>query len=175
MNASEDKRRLYETAVEAYADSMYRVAFRMVGDADLANEIVQDTFLAAWKNLEQLQDVAALKGWMFSILRNQFSRLARREFRQPRSADVEWYAVEHHEDGARGDIRESVQQAIHQLDDDHKLPLLLVAMEGWSTEEASEMLGIPRGTVLSRLHRGRERLRQLLWEHDPAHGRVDEQ
>jgi RNA polymerase sigma-70 factor (ECF subfamily) len=61
-----------------------------------------------------------------------------------------------------GDPGERVQAALEQLEDNHKLPILLVSMEGLSVDEAAEVLGWPRGTVLSRLHRGRQRLRQKL-------------
>jgi RNA polymerase sigma-70 factor (ECF subfamily) len=64
-------------------------------------------------------------------------------------------------------LQGSVQAAIARLDEDHRLPILLVTMEGWSTEEVAEMLDIPRGTVLSRLYRARQQLKLILapdWE-----------
>jgi RNA polymerase sigma-70 factor (ECF subfamily) len=64
-------------------------------------------------------------------------------------------------------LKDSLQTALASLDDDQRLPILLTFMEGWSTEEVAELLGIPRGTVLSRLHRGRQKLKTILasdWE-----------
>ncbi len=62
----------------------------------------------------------------------------------------------------QGEFRGQFQEALSHLDDSHKLPLLLVSMEGLSVEAAAEVLGVPRGTVLSRLHRGREKLKTIL-------------
>lgn len=163
MHTEESRRALFQSAVEQHADSIYRVAFRLSGHHELARELVQETFLAGWKNLEQIDQPERIRAWLMGILRNQFSKQLARETRQ-RHAGLE--AEPAVGDGDRM-LTRSVQAAIAKLDEDHRLPILLVAMEGWSTEEVAEMLDIPRGTVLSRLYRARQQLKLILapdWE-----------
>ena len=101
-----------------------------------------------------------MRGWLFAILRNQYSKLIRKESRSTPTA-------EHLDTIASTEkpvdpTRDLVQSAIEELDEKHKIPLLLVSMEGMSVDQTAEMLGVPRGTVLSRLHRAREKLKQIL-------------
>ena len=110
-----------------------------------------------------------MRGWLFAILRNQYSKLIRKEARStPTTEHLDSVAVyEKPVDQAK----QVVQSAIEELDENHKLPLLLVSMEGMSVDQAAEALGIPRGTVLSRLHRAREKLKQILIR-DPANAEL---
>lgn len=162
MQNVDDRRRLYEHCVRDQAASMYRLAYRLTGSADLAEELVQTTFYCAWRSLHQLKDHSKMGGWMFSILRNQHAKLRRkrRGERELTDAMIDNLASNPHD--SDGDTGEAIQNAIQRLDDNHKLPLLLVAMEEYSIEAAAEALGWPRGTVLSRLHRGRQKLKSLL-------------
>ncbi len=163
MHTEETRRALFQSAIEQHADSIYRVAFRMSGNHELARELVQETFLAGWKNLHQVERPERIQVWLMGILRNQFSKQLSKE-RRHRHAALEAEPVTEVGDGI---VTSSVQGAIAKLDEDHRLPLLLVTMEGWSTEDAAEILGIPRGTVLSRLHRARQQLKLILapdWE-----------
>jgi RNA polymerase sigma-70 factor (ECF subfamily) len=162
MRNDADRRRLYEECVQAHAASLYRVAYRLTGCHDLANELVQETFLNAWKDLPKLNDESKIRGWMFSILRNQYAKSGRwtKRARELTDSMVENLSVRDTTDQA--DACGEFQFAFDQLDDEHKLPLLLVSMEGLSVEVAAQTLGVPRGTVLSRLHRGREKLKTIL-------------
>jgi RNA polymerase sigma-70 factor (ECF subfamily) len=163
MHTEETRRELFQSAVEQHADSIYRVAYRLSGNHELARELVQETFLAGWKNLDQIDQPERIRAWLMGILRNQFSKQLSRETRHRHAGlDAEPAAGE-----GKGMLTKSVQAAIAKLDEDHRLPILLVAMEGWSTEEVAEMLDIPRGTVLSRLYRARQQLKLILapdWE-----------
>ncbi|MEZ6094228.1 MAG: RNA polymerase sigma factor [Pirellulaceae bacterium] len=160
MQHSDSRRQRYETAVEQFSDSTYRVAYRLTSDHELARELVQETFMAAWKNLDQLQNQEAMKGWLFSILRNQYSKQVGREKRnQHARIDNESETASR---PTTTKTQHEVQEAIARLDDDQRLPLLLVSMEGWTVDEASELLAVPRGTILSRLHRARQRLKKWL-------------
>lgn len=160
MTQSEEKLlRQYEECVVACADSMYRVAFRLTSNSTLARELVQETYLQAWKNLNSLKDPTKLRGWMFSILRNQYTKLLRKESKVAKSVEhIETFAQPKPTEN-NNDSQEIVQAALATLDDKHRLPLLLVSMEGMSVEEASKILDVPRGTILSRLSRGREKLK----------------
>jgi RNA polymerase sigma-70 factor (ECF subfamily) len=144
MHMDQTRRELFQSAVEQFADSIYRVAYRMSG----SHELVQETFMAAWKNLHQIQQPDRIRYWLMGILRNQFTKQLSQETRH------------------RHEVL-NLQTAIASLDDNQRLPILLTIMEGWSTEDVAELLGVPRGTILSRLHRGRQKLKTILasdWE-----------
>jgi RNA polymerase sigma-70 factor (ECF subfamily) len=156
----------FEQCVEQCADSMYRVAFRLTGNATLATELVQECYLAAWKNIDSLKDAEKMRGWMFSILRNQYSKLVRSEKKVPQLCEGSMDEIVPASDrDSKSMVTEKVdfvQRALACMDDKFRLPILLVSMEGLSVESAAEALGLPRGTVLSRLHRGREKLKLTL-------------
>ena len=146
--------------METCADSLFRVAFRMTGNRTLASELVQETYLNAWRNIGSLKDLEKMRGWMFSILRNQYSKLIRGENKSvPTSEHLEQVATPTQNET---DVQDAVQAAVASLDDNHRMPVLLVSMEGFSVDEAANILDIPRGTVLSRLHRGRQKLKEVL-------------
>ena len=150
----------FEECVERCADSMFRVAFRLTGNRTLASELVQETYLQAWKSISNLKDLDRMRAWMFSILRNQYTKLIQKERRSiPTSEQLDSVAVISKESE---DTKDRVQAALASLDEKYKLPVLLVSMEGMSVEEATKVLEVPRGTVLSRLHRGRQKLKQIL-------------
>ena len=160
MPDSFDMQSQFEACVEQCADSIYRVAFRLTGNDTLARELVQNTYLEAWANIGKLKDRKKLRGWMFAILRNQYSKLVREERRSIATTDQLGEIAETKKEEL--DNAAAIQEAIDRLDEKYKLPLLLVAIDQMSIDMAAEVLGIPRGTVLSRLHRGREKLRQSL-------------
>ena len=160
MPPNDQDRLTFESAIAAHAESLYRVAFRLTGNHHSAHELVQETYLGAWTNIAQLKDPTKLRGWIFAIMRNQFAKVRQRQrISISESAEIETVPASH---ANANDLQEMVQEAVQRLDDDLRLPILLVTMEGWSIAEAAEQLGIPLGTVLSRLHRGRLRLRQYL-------------
>ena len=115
--------------------------------------------MQAWKNLRSLKDPAKLRGWMFSILRNQYTKLLRKESKVANPTEHIEMVAEPSPQENKNDSQEIVQAALATLDDKHRMPLLLVSMEGMSVEQASEVLDVPRGTILSRLSRGREKLK----------------
>lgn len=152
--------RTYEDCVNQCADSMFRVAYRLTGNRTLAGELVQETYLNAWKGLESLTDPKKMRSWMFAILRNQYTNLLRKESRAAKTTDlIDCIPAREPRESETSD---AVQDAIAMLDEKHRMPVLLVAMEGLSVEEAAEVLQVPKGTVLSRLHRGRSKLKELL-------------
>ena len=163
MSDDSQPRQLFECCIEQNADSMYRVAYRLMGDREAASELVQETCLQAWRSIDSLRDPSRMRGWVFAILRNQYTKMLRKlpaesQLVQPESVQASSAA----ETTNKERTQETVQQAIEQLDDRHKLPILLVSMEGMSVEAASEVLNVPRGTVLSRLHRGRKQLKEII-------------
>ncbi len=155
-----EARRQFEECVDRCADSLFRVAYRLTGNRTLASELVQETYLSAWQSIDSLKDPDRIRPWMFSILRNQYTKLLHKEKRHvPTTHDLSDGSTPEPTDG---DAVDRMQAALSVLDEKHKLPLLLVAIEGMTVEEAARVLDTPRGTVLSRLHRGRQKLKEIL-------------
>ena len=155
-----EAQRQFEECVECCADSLFRVAYRLTGNRTLASELVQETYLSAWKSIDSLKDPDRIRAWMFSILRNQYTKLLRKEKRHvPTSEHLSDFSKP---DPTNENAVDRVQAALAMLDDNHKLPVLLVSLEGMTVEEAARVLETPRGTVLSRLHRGRQKLKEIL-------------
>lgn len=153
--------------VEQCADSLFRVAYRLTGNETLAAELVQETYLNAWKSIDRLEDSDRMRAWMFAILRNQYTKLLRKEKRSVPTSEHLDTLQNSKSSSNENETVDQVQAALGKLSDIHKLPLLLVAIEGMSVEDAGKVLDLPRGTVLSRLHRGRQKLKELLTHHQP--------
>lgn len=165
MSDQRQIRRLFEQCIEQHADSLYRVALRLMGNRDLADELIQETYLNAWRGLESLKDETKMRGWLFAILRNQYTKILRstsKTTQLPTTIPIEEVALARSEDAVQVEQQYRVQTAIDRLPDSQKIPTLLIVMEGLSVEEAAAVLSIPRGTVLSRLHRGRAKLKRWL-------------
>lgn len=155
-----EAQRQFEECVERCADSLFRVAYRLIGNRTLASELVQETYLSAWKSIGSLKDPDRIRAWMFSILRNQYTKLLHKEKRHvPTSEHLSDVSKT---ESTNDDAVDRVQAALAMLDEKHKLPVLLVSLEGMTVEEAANVLDTPRGTVLSRLHRGRQKLKEIL-------------
>ncbi len=154
--------RQFESAVDEHAAALYRVACRLTGHHHLAGELVQETYLQAWQGLGSLRDRAKLKSWLFGILRFQYAKLVRRESRINSLHEGDADSLSAPGSGETGELVDQVQAAVAELADEHRFPILLVSMEGLTVDEAAAILELPRGTVLSRLHRGRQKLKQIL-------------
>ncbi len=168
----------YEQLVHDHARDLYRFAYRLCGRADWAEDLVQETFTEAWKSIASLRDVARGKAWLFRILRHRYSHAIRDQSRRIRpTANLE----DSQATAAGRDVldlladRELLDQALDSLSDAFKQPFLLVFGQDLTCQEAAEVLDIPLGTVLSRIHRARVILRQRLRElghesHSKQHG-----
>lgn len=161
MPEESDPRKLFDDCVATCADSMYRVAFRLTGNSASAEDLVQESYTQAWKNIDSLRDPKRMRGWLFAILRNQYLKACRQK--SPLASDaVETIEDQHFEQMQKTENVDLIQRAMEQLDESQRMPILLVSMEGLSVEEAAEILEVPRGTVLSRMHRGRKRLKEII-------------
>lgn len=161
MQDDSNTRELFEACVANCADSMYRVARRLSGNSGEAEDLVQESFAQAWQKIDSLRDSSRMRSWLFAILRNQYLKSVRKK-KPVASSDVEQIADHRTATPSEEGSSDIVQAALEQLDEDQRMPILLVSMEELSAEEASDILGIPRGTVLSRMHRGRQRLKEIL-------------
>ena len=162
-------RSVYESWVRDHSAGLYRCAYRLSGRADVAEELVQDTFVEAWRSIKSLRDAASARGWLMAILRHRYARWVRDEARRPSSggavggpASIENLPSAAPTPGEALGQRDWLQAGLDSLDDRFKLPLIMVFMEGLSCEEAARALELPVGTVLSRLYRARQKLRECL-------------
>ncbi|MEM7477234.1 MAG: RNA polymerase sigma factor [Planctomycetota bacterium] len=160
MPQEAEYRQDFEDCVHDCADSLYRVAFRLTGEASAAQDLVQETYLNAWKGIKTLESKARMRAWVFAILRNQYSKYLRQEKKiSTHSSNVDSLMAQ---TTSTPQIPDEIQKAIDKLDDKHKLPLLLMTMEGLTADETATALDIPRGTVLSRVARAKDKLRRTL-------------
>lgn len=170
--------RIKEEAI-SYIDSLYRTALRMTGNPADAEDLVQETYLRAFRAIDQFKPGTNLRAWLFKIQTNSFINDYRKRVRRPRNTsldDVEEYYLYNHlvESGVQpapsiteDEILEQIDdadvfRALDELPDNFRQVVLLADVEGFAYREISEILEIPVGTVMSRLHRARRRLKDSL-------------
>jgi RNA polymerase sigma-70 factor (ECF subfamily) len=156
----------FEQLVEAHYEGLYRFAFSLTqGEAD-ARDLVQDTFVQFARKGDQLKSKSKAKSWLFTTLYRAFIDGHRRETRHPMihvdSVESDLPVTEP-EVGIHADA-ETVQEALMQLDEVFRVPLVLFYLEEHSYLEIAEILNIPPGTVMSRISRGRAMLRRIFEE-----------
>jgi RNA polymerase sigma-70 factor (ECF subfamily) len=162
MDKLKKRRHRFETVVNTYAKDAFRYAFWLCKDRDTAEDIVQDSFTRAWKSLDQLKDDKAAKSWLFTILRRENAR--RFEQYKPKME-----ALEHNEITSKGNYDTSIEafvlrQALAELNNEYREPLVLQVIGGYSMEEIAQQLGLSKGAVMTRVHRARQKLRDALGE-----------
>ena len=153
----------FNRMVADHGPTMYRVAYRMVGDRHEAEDVVQEAFRSAWKSRRLFRPGGGERAWLASILRRRVAD----HWRHPRPPTV--LAGERNievgypaEDPLRNDFTDEMQRALGRLPEDLRETLLLVVVAELTHQEAADLLGIPLGTVLSRVSRARKRLREYL-------------
>jgi len=165
MNSSDagtTRRRRFDELVGVFHQDMYRYAAWLSRDRTVAEDVVQESLLRAWKSLESLRDDAAAKHWLLTIVRRENARYFER--RRLETVDVDDLTpsqealLADQPDHELDDVRD----AIYRLDDDYREPLVLQVLMGYSTNEIGELLGLRQGAVLTRLHRARLKLRDAL-------------
>lgn len=161
--------RFYEPLVRAYEPRALSAATAILGDGDAARDAVQDAFVRAYRALDDFDTSRPFGPWFFGILRNRCrdllrSRRARRERRRRAAEEVAPgpTRADARVDAARRDLRTTVRRALERVRPDEREILVLRDMEGFAYGEIAEILGIPQGTVASRLYRAREALRGVL-------------
>ena len=173
----------FAAEVQANVDALYRGALRMTGKPAEAEDLVQETFLRAYRFRHQFQPGTNFKAWLFKIQTNIYRSRYRKQWNAPQSLDdtEEFYLYQHlGPDNARGEDPaaealdhigvEEVRNAIEDLPPAYRAAVLLTDVEGFSYKETAEILEVPVGTVMSRLHRGRQRLQQKLYEYAKESG-----
>jgi len=139
-----------------------RYARALVGDRELADDLVQDCLERAWSRMHLWRAGSNIRAWLFTILHNLHVNAARKRSTQPRLLNVDAAALPSRptqEDALK--VRD-LWQAFADLPEAQRAALLLIAVEEMRYEEAAAVLDIPVGTLMSRIHRGRERLREMM-------------
>ncbi|MEN0111021.1 MAG: RNA polymerase sigma factor [Planctomycetota bacterium] len=163
----------FRTLVEQHGPALYRLAFRLLGDAHDAEEVVQDAFRSAWSSRARFDPKRGERAWLASILRRRAVDRWRRVGRTlpATSGDaVLDYAIEDR-DPFDNEYTDRMQAALARLPDDMREALLLVVVGELTHQEAADELGAPLGTILSRVSRARRRLRESLLEIDQEKGK----
>lgn len=178
MADDDEVRQRYQRWVGDWSSELYGLAYRLCGQAEVAEDLLQETFYHAWRSMHTLKQPDRARAWLFQILRYRWSHYVRSEARRPNggpaldavSEPVDPEPSAPLEKMAR---QESMQLALNELEERYRLPLLMVFVEGLTCREAAAELDIPLGTVLSRIHRARKYLRGRLGD-PPTRGADDE-
>ena len=171
-NDTERTSRFNELA-EAYSTDLYRYAMWICGNDALAKDLVQETFLRAWRALDSLKDVGAAKSWLITILRREFARTFERKV--PKFTDVDKVVVVESDELEPDEQteRKLLRKGIMRLAPKYRDPLLLQVVFGHSCAEISEQLGISKSAVMTQLFRARDKLKTQL-QKDGVTGNVHE-
>ena len=177
----------FEQAAMPYVDSLYNTAYRMTRNSEDAEDLVQETYLKAYKYYDKFEEGTNFKAWLFKIMKNTFINNYRKKQRIPPQsdfADVEGGLESRVRDDATSRIKspeeeflanivdEQVQAAMDGLPADYRIAVILADLEGFSYKEIAEILDVPVGTVMSRLYRGRKLMEEALLEYAQEHGYI---
>ncbi len=156
------KERQFQALSDAYASRLYKYAYWLCGDPCLAQDLVQETFLRAWKGLDTLKDERAARGWLFTILKRENARRFERE--QPTLVDVDGIDLadaEHRAPDLEAD-RSLVHRAVLGLKLEQREALALQMIGGFSCREIAQILDLEQGAVMMRLFRAKRGLAEAL-------------
>lgn len=176
----------FERDALPFLDALYSAALRMTKNPENAEDLVQETYAKAFASFHQFTEGTNLRAWLYRILTTTFINIYRKEQRQPQIADgelEEWQIAEaatHTSDQGKSAEVEALEQlpdsdiknALQELPEEFRLAVYFADVEGFSYKEVAEILNIPSGTVMSRLHRGRKLLRESLADYAKDRGYV---
>jgi len=185
MSESE-KNRVFESEFMPQIQALFNFAYHLTYNEDDANDLVQETYMKAFRFIDKYIEGTNAKAWLFKILKNAFINQYRKRSKQPTKVDFEDIVSYHdQEDGIpqnHVDLRQEIFQgmmgdeitiAINMLPVDFKTVILLCDIEGFTYEEIAKIVDIPIGTVRSRLHRARNMLKEQLQSYAESLGYKD--
>ncbi|MEZ5039648.1 MAG: sigma-70 family RNA polymerase sigma factor [Saprospiraceae bacterium] len=184
---TERRDRIFEAEFMPQIDALYTFAYHLTYNEDDANDLVQDTYLKAYRFIDNYLEGTNAKAWLFKILKNAFINQYRKRTKQPTRVDYEEVVNFHEEEedtnySSYMDLREEMFQtmmgdevtnAINALPVDFRVVILLCDIEGFTYEEIAKIVDIPIGTVRSRLHRSRNMLKSELQNYAASLGFQD--
>ena len=166
-----------------HLDALYNFALRMTADPDDADDLVQETFLKAYRFFDKFEKGTNCKAWLFRIMKNSFINIYRKTSKEPDKVDYddveEFYHVIRAESTDSNDLQEKlfsnvldddVTRALESLPEEFRTVVILCDIEGFTYEEIADFVECPIGTVRSRLHRGRKMLRTKLLDYARKRG-----
>src|SRR5262245_41202374 len=187
------QRQPFSDVAREHVDRLYGYCLRLSGQPADAEDLVQETLLRGMRAYPDLRDPGRAKGWLFAIATNVWRDTARARGREVRTTSLDYasdetasfslfqtiavedpfpYSDELHLDFLRLFRDEDVRDVFASITPVFRLPLILVVIHGFSCKEGAAILGIPLGTLLSRLHRGRRQLERGLWDYAVSNGLV---
>ena len=173
-----EKESIFNQEFMPHINSMYNFAYRLTLDSDDAKDLLQDTYLKAFRFIDSFQKGTNAKAWLFRILKNSFINDYRKKSKEPSKVDYQevetYYNSEDVDRQITPDLRvealqdmigDEISIALNSLDVDFRTVIILCDLEGFKYEEMAKILDIPIGTVRSRLHRARNLLKEKLSEY----------
>ncbi len=175
----------FEKEAVPHLDAVYNFALRMTGDEDDADDLVQETYLKAFRFFDKFEKGTNCKAWLFRILKNSFINDYRKTTKEPKKVDYDdvqnFYEnikadeveTQHYEEDAFSNLLDDeISKAISELPEDFRTVVILSDIEGFTYEEIADFVDIPVGTVRSRLHRARKMLYVQLFDYAKVKGFV---
>lgn len=169
-----------------HMQAVYNYALKITGDEDDANDLVQETFLKAFRFFDKFEKGTNCKAWLFRILKNSYINDYRKNVKEPNKVDYEdiqnFYeniqpneiSTNHFEQDAFSNLLDDeITKVMSTLPEDFRTVIILSDIEGFSYEEIADFVDIPVGTVRSRLHRARKMLYSLLYDYAKDKGYID--
>src|SRR6187399_2964526 len=170
-----ERQQIFDNEFMPHINSMYNFAYRLTLDSDDAKDLLQDTYLKAYRFIESFQKGTNAKAWLFRILKNSFINDYRKKSKEPAKVDYQDVETYYNSDDVdenittdlriealQGMIGDEVATALNALPVDFRTIIVLCDLEGFTYEEMAKILDIPIGTVRSRLHRARNFLKEKL-------------
>jgi len=184
-SAAERKKRFERDALQ-YMNQLYAAAMRYTKNPEDAQDLVQDTYAKAYTSFHQFEPGTNLKAWLYRVLTTTFINTYRKDQRRPQASDSEledWQIAEasshtsdqgkSSEDVVLENLPDSdIKNALAEIPEEFRMAVYLADVEGFSYKEIAEIVGVPAGTVMSRLHRGRKQLREKLTDYARERGYV---